>query len=94
MLLLAGLDNTDSDGDVGVGCAVVAAFLQFFFLAAFAWMFVEGLHVYYMLVKVFDSARSPMWRYYAIGYGAPAAIVVVGVVVVEATGAHGYGTEE
>ncbi len=52
VLLLAGLDNADESGDVSAGCAVVAALLQFFFLAAFAWMFVEGMHVYYMLVKV------------------------------------------
>ncbi len=57
-------------------------------------MFVEGLHVYYMLVKVFDTARSPMWRYYAVGYAAPAVVVVVSVAVVEITGAHGYGTEQ
>ncbi len=57
-------------------------------------MFVEGLHVYYMLVKVFDTARSPMWRYYAVGYAAPAVVVAVSVAVVEITGAHGYGTEQ
>ncbi len=33
-------------------CGVVAGFLHYLFLAAFAWMLVEGAHVYLMLVKV------------------------------------------
>ena len=44
--------------------------------------------------QVFDTVRSPMWKYMAVGYGVPAAVVVVSVVVVEATGTHGYGTEQ
>ncbi len=52
IILLAGLDNSDSDGEISAACYAVAALLHYFFLAAFAWMFVEGMHVYYMLVKV------------------------------------------
>ena len=48
LLLLSGLDATDNPKL----CAVIAGFLHFLFLAAFAWMLVEGIHVYFMLVKV------------------------------------------
>ena len=34
-----------------------------------------------------------MWKFYAIGYGAPALIVFISVLVSETTGRHGYGTE-
>jgi hypothetical protein len=42
---------------------------------------------------VFDSARSPIWAYYLVGYGAPAALVILCVIIVESTGTHGYGTD-
>ena len=44
-------------------------------------------------LQVFDSARSPMWKYYILGYAVPAAIVIVSVIIVETTNSHGYGTE-
>ena len=49
ILLLSGLDATDNTKL----CSVIAGFLHFLFLATFAWMLVEGIHVYYMLVKVY-----------------------------------------
>ena len=48
VLLLSGLDATENPKL----CSVIAGFLHFLFLATFAWMLVEGIHVYYMLVKV------------------------------------------
>ena len=38
-----------------VGCGFIAGFLHYFLLATFAWMLVEGIHVYLMLVKVFET---------------------------------------
>ena len=49
ILLLSGLDATDNANL----CSVIAGSLHFLFLAAFGWMLVEGIHVYYMLVKVY-----------------------------------------
>eukprot|EP00094_Tigriopus_californicus_P008336 TCALIF_08032-PA protein Name:"Similar to LPHN3 Latrophilin-3 (Homo sapiens)" AED:0.08 eAED:0.08 QI:221/0.8/0.83/1/1/1/6/104/262 len=57
-------------------------------------MFVEGVHVYFMLVKVFTLEKSPVWIYYLVGYGTPAIIVILSVIIVEATGSHGYGTDK
>lgn len=88
-LLVIGLDATSN----AALCGVIAGFLHYFFLATFAWMFVEGIHVYLMLVKVFDTGQSMLVYFYAIGYGAPAFIVILSAIIVEASGTHGFGTE-
>lgn len=53
-------------------CKVMAVLLHFFFLSAFAWMLVEGLHLYSMVVKVFGSEGSKHFYYYGIGWGGSA----------------------
>ncbi|KAM3611849.1 uncharacterized protein V6R79_024970 [Siganus canaliculatus] len=58
-------------------CQVMAVLLHFFFLSAFAWMLVEGLHLYSMVVKVFGSEGSKHFYYYGIGWGSPLVICVV-----------------
>ncbi|XP_024130996.1 adhesion G-protein coupled receptor D1 isoform X1 [Oryzias melastigma] len=58
-------------------CKVMAVLLHFFFLSAFAWMLVEGLHLYSMVVKVFGSEGSKHYYYYVIGWGSPFLICVV-----------------
>ncbi|XP_057213644.1 adhesion G-protein coupled receptor D1 isoform X2 [Triplophysa rosa] len=58
-------------------CKIMAVLLHFFFLCAFAWMLVEGLHLYSMVVKVFGSEGSKHFYYYAIGWGSPLVICVV-----------------
>lgn len=58
-------------------CKVMAVLLHFFFLSAFAWMLVEGLHLYSMVIKVFGSEGSKHYYYYAIGWGSPLLICVV-----------------
>uniref|UniRef100_A0A8C5EBB5 Adhesion G protein-coupled receptor D1 n=1 Tax=Gouania willdenowi TaxID=441366 RepID=A0A8C5EBB5_GOUWI len=56
---------------------IMAVLLHFFFLSAFAWMLVEGLHLYSMVVKVFGSEGSKHFYYYGIGWGSPLVICVV-----------------
>ncbi|XP_054630095.1 adhesion G-protein coupled receptor D1 isoform X1 [Dunckerocampus dactyliophorus] len=58
-------------------CKIMAVLLHFFFLSAFAWMLVEGLHLYSMVVKVFGSEGSKHVYYYGIGWGSPLVICVV-----------------
>ncbi|XP_065103422.1 adhesion G-protein coupled receptor D1 isoform X2 [Paramisgurnus dabryanus] len=58
-------------------CKIMAVLLHFFFLCAFAWMLVEGLHLYSMVIKVFGSEGSKHFYYYAIGWGSPLVICVV-----------------
>uniref|UniRef100_A0A8C4K6B7 Adhesion G protein-coupled receptor D1 n=1 Tax=Dromaius novaehollandiae TaxID=8790 RepID=A0A8C4K6B7_DRONO len=52
-----------------VPCKVLAILLHFFFLSAFAWMLVEGFHLYSMVIKVFGSEESKHLYYYGIGWG-------------------------
>lgn len=44
-----------------VVCAIVAILLQYFFLTSFMWMFMEGVVLYIVLVKVFTQIN---WKYY------------------------------
>ena len=69
--------------------AIVAGVLHYFLLAAFLWMFLEGLQLYVMLIEVFESEKSRRWYYYAAGYGIPAIIVAVSAGVYP----QGYGTK-
>ncbi|XP_025059713.1 adhesion G protein-coupled receptor E3-like [Alligator sinensis] len=76
-------------------CAIIAGFLHYFFLAAFTWMFLEGLQliltVRNLKVVNYTSARKFKKRYmYPFGYGLPALIVAISV----AANPAGYGTSE
>lgn len=72
-----------------IACAVFAALLHFFFLAAFTWMFLEGVQLYIMLVEVFESEHSRRRYFYMVGYGVPALIVAVSAAV----DYRSYGTD-
>uniref|UniRef100_A0A8C6Q323 Adhesion G protein-coupled receptor D1 n=1 Tax=Nothobranchius furzeri TaxID=105023 RepID=A0A8C6Q323_NOTFU len=62
-----------------LSCKIMAVLLHFFFLSAFAWMLVEGLHLYSMVVKVFGSEGSKHFYYYGIGWGCPLLICIVSI---------------
>ncbi|XP_053395243.1 adhesion G protein-coupled receptor L4-like isoform X2 [Mercenaria mercenaria] len=85
ILFLAGIERTDNK----VACAIIAGFLHYFFLSSFTWMFVEGIHILFMLVQVFDAAKSRLRYYYVIGYGAPLLVIGISALVYY----EGYGTE-
>uniref|UniRef100_A0A8C9S1C9 Adhesion G protein-coupled receptor L3 n=1 Tax=Scleropages formosus TaxID=113540 RepID=A0A8C9S1C9_SCLFO len=84
-LFLVGINRADQP----VACAVFAALLHFFFLAAFTWMFLEGVQLYIMLVEVFESEHSRRRYFYLVGYGVPALIVAVSAAV----DYRSYGTD-
>ncbi|XP_070403781.1 adhesion G protein-coupled receptor L3 isoform X16 [Nothobranchius furzeri] len=84
-LFLVGINR----GDQPIACAVFAALLHFFFLAAFTWMFLEGVQLYIMLVEVFESEHSRRRYFYMVGYGVPALIVAVSAAV----DYRSYGTD-
>ncbi|XP_075060888.1 adhesion G protein-coupled receptor L3 isoform X5 [Mixophyes fleayi] len=86
LLFLIGINRTDQP----IACAVFAALLHFFFLAAFTWMFLEGVQLYIMLVEVFESENSKRKYFYLVGYGMPALIVSVSAAV----DYKSYGTEK
>ncbi|XP_062891876.1 adhesion G protein-coupled receptor E5-like [Mobula hypostoma] len=60
-----------------LGCKIVAICLHYLFLVCFAWMLLEGIQLYFMVVKVFHS-RSLQKKYlFLVGYGSPLIIVIV-----------------
>lgn len=72
IVFLFGIYRTDDK----LTCSIVGAVLQYFFLAAFCWMAMEGLQLYFMLVQVFSSKRSRKPFFYIIAYGLPAIVSV------------------
>ncbi|XP_070255698.1 adhesion G-protein coupled receptor D1 isoform X2 [Myotis yumanensis] len=62
-----------------VPCQVLAVLLHYFFLSAFAWMLVEGLHLYSLVVRVFGSEDSKLRYYYGVGWGSPLLICAVSI---------------
>ncbi|WAR24923.1 AGRL2-like protein [Mya arenaria] len=73
-----------------IACALIAGVLHFFFTSSFFWMLLEGIHILFMLVQVFDAARSRVKYYYLVGYGFPLLIVGISALVYH----DGYGTEK
>ncbi|XP_060710908.1 adhesion G protein-coupled receptor E2-like isoform X1 [Hemiscyllium ocellatum] len=90
LLFLVGIHKTSNK----VACAVITGCLHYLFLAAFAWMCVEGIHLHLMvrnLQKINNScARKGLsWFMYPFGYGVPAVIVTVSAAMYPT----GYGTQ-
>lgn len=74
-------------------CSIIAGVLHYLYLAAFAWMLFEGLHLFLTVrnlkVANYTSAGKFKKRFiYPLGYGIPAVIVAVSAGLKP----HGYGT--
>ncbi|XP_074098364.1 latrophilin Cirl isoform X2 [Cotesia typhae] len=77
ILFVCGIGQTDQR----IVCGVVAGLLHFFFLCAFAWMFLEGFQLYVMLIEVFEAEKSRLRWYYLIAYGGPLLIVAISCII-------------
>ncbi|XP_056107101.1 cadherin EGF LAG seven-pass G-type receptor 1 [Rhinichthys klamathensis goyatoka] len=86
LIFLTGINQTDSP----FVCTVVAILLHYSYMCAFAWMFVEGLHIYRMLTEMRNINQGHMRFYYAIGWGIPA--VITGLAV--GLDPQGYGNPD
>ncbi|XP_067394697.1 adhesion G protein-coupled receptor L4 isoform X1 [Emydura macquarii macquarii] len=71
-------------------CSITAGLLHYFLLAAFAWMCIEGIHLYLIVVGVIYNKGFLHKNFYIFGYVSPA--VVVGISA--ALGYKYYGTTE
>uniref|UniRef100_A0A3B5L285 Adhesion G protein-coupled receptor L4 n=1 Tax=Xiphophorus couchianus TaxID=32473 RepID=A0A3B5L285_9TELE len=58
-------------------CSVIAGMLHYFFLAAFAWMCIEGIHLYLIVVGVIYNKGFLHRNFYIFGYGSPAVVVAI-----------------
>nr|XP_025036034.1 adhesion G protein-coupled receptor E1-like [Pelodiscus sinensis] len=91
LLFLTAVDRTRHQ----VGCAVIAGFLHYLFLACFAWMFLEAvvllLTVRNLGVINYFSTHSPkMWFLSLFGYGFPTLVVAVSATLMP----KGYSRQE
>ncbi|XP_062965255.1 adhesion G protein-coupled receptor E5 isoform X1 [Cynocephalus volans] len=84
-IFLAGIEN--EGGQVGLRCRLVAGLLHYCFLAAFCWMSLEGLELYFLVVRVFQGQGLSTRGLCFIGYGVPLIIVAVSA----AFNSQGYG---
>uniref|UniRef100_A0A4W5NWW5 Cadherin EGF LAG seven-pass G-type receptor 1b n=1 Tax=Hucho hucho TaxID=62062 RepID=A0A4W5NWW5_9TELE len=86
LILLFGINQTENV----FMCTVVAILLHYFYMCTFAWMFVEGLHIYRMLTEIRNINHGRMRFYYAIGWGIPA--IITGLAV--GLDPEGYGNPD
>ncbi|MBN3308789.1 AGRL4 protein, partial [Amia calva] len=73
-----------------VFCSVIAGLLHYFFLAAFAWMCIEGIHLYLIVVGVIYNKGFLHRNFYIFGYGSPAVVVGISATL----GYKYYGTNK
>ncbi|KAH9515232.1 Adhesion G protein-coupled receptor L3 [Bulinus truncatus] len=85
ILFLCGIAQTEPK----LLCSIIAGVLHYLFLGAFAWMCLEGVQLYVMLIEVFEQEKSRVKWYYLFGYGVPAIVVAVSAGVYY----EGYGTD-
>ncbi|XP_054635927.1 putative adhesion G protein-coupled receptor E4P isoform X2 [Dunckerocampus dactyliophorus] len=85
LIFVAGITQTKPEG----GCRFIAAMLHIFFMGVFAWMLLEGVQLYRMVVLVFNATIRPLYLF-LFGYGTPLVIVIVSAIVRP----EGYGTKE
>lgn len=62
-------------------CRLVAVLLHYCFLAAFSWMALEGVELYFLVVRVFQGQGLNTWCRCLIGYGVPLLIVAISAAV-------------
>nr|XP_006004060.2 PREDICTED: cadherin EGF LAG seven-pass G-type receptor 1 [Latimeria chalumnae] len=86
LIFLIGINQTDNP----FVCTVIAILLHYFYMCTFAWMFVEGLHIYRMLTELRNINSGHMRFYYVIGWGIPA--IITGLAV--GLDPQGYGNPD
>ncbi|XP_072233193.1 cadherin EGF LAG seven-pass G-type receptor 1 isoform X2 [Leuresthes tenuis] len=86
LVFLLGINQTDNM----FVCTVIAILLHYFYMCTFAWMFVEGLHIYRMLTEMRNINHGHMRFYYAMGWGIPA--IITGLAV--GLDPQGYGNPD
>ncbi|XP_063053636.1 cadherin EGF LAG seven-pass G-type receptor 1 [Engraulis encrasicolus] len=86
LIFLLGINQTERP----FVCTVVAILLHYSYMCTFAWIFVEGLHIYRMLTEQRNINQGHMRFYYAIGWGIPA--IITGLAV--GLDPQGYGNPD
>ncbi|KAJ7330241.1 hypothetical protein OS493_022765 [Desmophyllum pertusum] len=71
-IFLVGIEQTQNK----FRCKFTAIMLHYFYLVSFGWMMCEGLHLYTMVVKVFNLS-SKIYHYIVLAWGVPALVVLI-----------------
>ncbi|XP_066023910.1 adhesion G protein-coupled receptor L4-like [Pocillopora verrucosa] len=77
IVFFAGIDATENKA----ACVTVAALMQYFLMAAFCWMLVEGAYIYLFVVKVYNI-NYKICRFHGLCWGLPAVIVTASLGIV------------
>ena len=71
IIFVAGANKT-SENFVPIHCQVIAVLLHYFFLVSFMWMLMEGVFLYFALVKVFiTNTKRYIISFTFVSYGLP-----------------------
>ncbi|XP_058256203.1 adhesion G-protein coupled receptor G6-like isoform X1 [Hemibagrus wyckioides] len=74
-------------------CVFIAVIIQYSLLSCFSWMAIEALHLYLLLIKVFNTyIKLYTIKLSLFGWGVPAVLVGGSLCVYKST--HFYGTRE
>ncbi|XP_066023134.1 adhesion G protein-coupled receptor L4-like [Pocillopora verrucosa] len=84
-IFLVGINATENKAS----CITAAAFMQYFLMASFCWMLMEGFYLYLFVVKVYNITEK-MHMYHVMSWGLP--IVTVGISLCIAAGKDGIGS--
>nr|XP_058959402.1 adhesion G-protein coupled receptor D1-like [Pocillopora verrucosa] len=74
IIFLTGINATENTAL----CVLTAAFLQYFLMAAFCWMLVEGIYFFLFVVKVYNI-DTKMNMYHFISWGLPVIMVSISI---------------
>nr|XP_058946845.1 adhesion G protein-coupled receptor E3-like [Pocillopora verrucosa] len=72
IIFLAGINATENKA----ACVTIAALLQYFLMAAFCWMLIEGIYLYLFVVKVYNI-NTKIYMYHVISWGLPVIMVAI-----------------
>ncbi|XP_022808483.1 adhesion G protein-coupled receptor L4-like [Stylophora pistillata] len=76
IIFFAGINSIENKA----ACVTVAAFMQYFLMASFCWMLVEGIYIYLFVVKVYNITDK-IYRYHGFCWGLSATMVAASLVI-------------
>ncbi|XP_022808010.1 adhesion G-protein coupled receptor D1-like [Stylophora pistillata] len=90
MIFLAGINATENKA----ACVTAAVLMQYFLMAAFFWMLVEGVYLYLFVVKVYNITEK-MHMYHVMSWGLPIIVIAISFCIAAGKGGlHSYTSDK